>query len=238
MRIKTEAVVLRNFRLKDSDLVVNFYTQALGRVDAVAHGVFSARSRKNHTHYHLVALLEIEISYKENRDLQNVSESAVIYLYRTLTVEPVKILYATLIAEILHKSVKETAPNPPLFAFIKQTLLSLDQTQGGLYNLLLYFIVHLTRPLGFFPQIEVTDAAEPIAFDFAEGRIFNAPDGGDWQRIIYRFATANGQSFWEIPVPRPFRKPLLHHLFKYYHQHLDDFYTLQSLSVFEEVFRT
>lgn len=239
MRIKTEAFVLRTFRIKDVDLVVNLYTQELGRVDAVANGFFSNHRRKNHALYHPLSYISLEATIKENRELHTINESSPLVIYHYLSTEPIKILYATLIAEIIFKAVQDVVPNTDLFVFIKETVLDLEKTQAGMYNLLIHFIIQLTNHLGFFPLIEVEERQNAVEFNLQEGKIRNAVNGkGEyWEKLVYRFAITNTDDFRAIPVPRQFRRILLHQLFRYYSYHLRDFSNLQSLAVFEEVFQ-
>ena len=94
------------------------------------------------------------VSQKEKSDLQHIREARVAYPYQSIHLDIRKSSILLFLNELLYKSIQEEAVNPELFSFIFDHLMLLDQTTENPANFHLFFAIHLTRYLGFFPHGE------------------------------------------------------------------------------------
>ncbi|MBT7093375.1 MAG: hypothetical protein HN936_09015 [Bacteroidetes bacterium] len=67
---KIRAIVLHHLNYGDTSIIAHLYTDKFGRQSVMIKGARGQRKNRKISLYHPLALLEIELYYKENRDLQ------------------------------------------------------------------------------------------------------------------------------------------------------------------------
>ena len=73
---------------------------------------------------------------------------------------------ALFMSELLYKLIREVEPNSPLFEYVYGSVVALDRMDAGVYNFHLWFMVGLSRFLGFYPSGEWQEGA---IFDIEAG---------------------------------------------------------------------
>jgi len=150
MLSSTRAIVLNHLRYSDSDLIVNLYTESMGRQTVFVKGAFSKKSVARIALFQPLHLIETHLHHRVNRQMQRASNIQLFYPFQSIPFDPVKSCIALFIAEVLNKTLKEEEANPELFNFLLHTIQALDLNDCGTANFHLVFLVHYSRHLGFY----------------------------------------------------------------------------------------
>jgi DNA repair protein RecO (recombination protein O) len=165
---KTEAVVLRSFRLGEADRVLHLYTLARGRVGAVAKGVRRTRSRFG---ARLEPLSHVEISLHQGAgELQTVTGVDLARSHRAAREQPYRLGVGLVGAEAMLRLFPDPEANPRAFEALTRFLDLLDDVaprprQAVLDPLALSFQLKLLWLSGYLPHL--TSCAECGADDAA-----------------------------------------------------------------------
>ena len=146
----TRAIVLNHLRYGDSSLIVNLYTESMGRQAVFVKGAFSKKSAMRAALFQPLNLVETDLHHRANRQMQRISNIQISYPFQTVPFDPVKNSIALFIAEVLHKTLKEEESNPELFSFLFHAIQALDLNVHGTANFHLVFLIHFSRHLGFY----------------------------------------------------------------------------------------
>ena len=233
---KTEAIVLHTRKFRDTSLICTMYTRIYGRQSYLIKGYRSSKGRKRHSYFQPMSIIEVVFYYKETRDLQMVSESSSRYFYQDLQTNPIKITLGMVIMEVFYHSVHEEERNDPLFAFLQRTLVALDTHDEHLIHYFIYFLVHLTRHLGFFPRNEVRRPNDAVYFNLTEGILQNAPGARTSDYLVGQFCEAKMDDCHQIEFGNREKSELINSLMQYYQLHVEGFKKPESLTVLAEVF--
>ncbi|GAB4402283.1 MAG: DNA repair protein RecO [Bacteroidia bacterium] len=238
---KTEGIVLRTLRHQDSNLIATLYTRDFGVRSFIVKGFRAATSRKRYSYFQPLSIVDLVFRERPNRDLQQLDETRIAYLLQDLQTHPVKLSLGLAMVEIFFDTVKEEEANPELFDFFREVLLLLDRSEQRLVQLFVYFLVHLTRHLGFFPNDE-SEAALHVRFDPREGCIVAATPGEPvavlLRRLVHSEAIAlpDDASCQHITFDQATKRQLIATLFEYYQLHVSGFRYPQTMRVFAEIF--
>jgi len=154
MTSPTRAIVLDHLRYGDSSLIVNMYTESMGRQVVFVKGAFNKKSAMRAALFQPLNLVETVLHYHVNRQMQRVSNTQLYYPFQSIPFDPVKGCIAMFIAEVLYKTLKEEEANAELFDFLLHTIQTLDLNDRGTANFHLVFLVHYSRYLGFYLKYE------------------------------------------------------------------------------------
>jgi DNA repair protein RecO (recombination protein O) len=122
---KTEAVVLRSFRLGEADRVLHLYTLARGRVGAVAKGVRKTRSRFG---ARLEPLSHVELMlHQGSGELQTVTGVELMRSHHATREEPYRLGVGLIGAEAMLRLFTEQEGNPRAFQALARFLDLLDE---------------------------------------------------------------------------------------------------------------
>lgn len=233
---KTEAIVLNTRKFGDTSLITSMYTRNFGRQNYLIKGYRSTRAKKRHSYFQPMSIIEVVLYYKENRDLQIVTESSNRYFFQTMQTDPVRITLGMVVMEIFYQSVREEERNDALFEFLQRVLVMMDQQEGKLIHTFLYFLIHLTRHLGFFPDNQVKDATQPVYFDVRGGILQNAQGMRSSDMLIAHLCACSLHECTQLRFSNQDKKELISTLLQYYLVHVEGFREPESLKVLQEVF--
>ncbi len=239
---KTEGIVLRSMKHQEANLITTLYTREYGVMSFIITGYRSTRSRRKHSYFQPLSIVEIVFQERPNRDLHKISESKVAHLLHEVQSAPIKLSLGLAMMEIFYDVVKEEESQPGLYDFLRAVIIQLDQSPQRLIQLFLYFLVHLTRFLGFFPY-DASDEGARVNFDVKEGLIEEAKGQGNAAAgLLRRFMYSE-----LLPLPEPYscqqitfdgqqKRELIRMIFTYYGEHIHGFRYPQTMKVFAEVF--
>ena len=143
------------------------------------------------------------------------------------------------LAELLGNSIREEERNEELFEFLEASLQWLDMHRN-VANFHLYFMLSLTRFLGFYPDVYQIDKPyfDLLEGEFAEKESLNPNLKGENIYFFKSFLGTNFDAIHTIKMNKTNRQELLKSLVLYFELHLQGFRKPKSLAVLNEVFNT
>ncbi|SIP97855.1 DNA repair protein RecO [Maribacter ulvicola] len=240
MQVTTKAIVFSAIKYGDTSLIVKAFTASDGIKSYLLRGVLASKKGKLKTAYFQpLTQLEIVANHKNKGTLETLKEAKVFYHYQTLYADMAKNAMTLFLAELLGNSIREEEKNEALFHFLEASLQWLD-IHKEIANFHLYFLLSLTRFLGFYPDVYQID--RPY-FDLLEGEFAAVESLNPMLRgeNIYYFKTLLGTNFdamHTIKMKKNNRQELLKSLILYFELHLQGFRKPKSLAVLNEVFNT
>lgn len=237
---KVEGIVLNQIKYGDSSLILHLYTKEHGRMGLMIPGARS-RSKKRMSHlYQPLTFLEMEVYFKGNRDLQKAKEIRSSLPFESIPFHPVKTTVALFLADILNKALKEEESNPDLFDYLTSSIQYFDLAASGYANFHLYFMINLSRHLGFYPHDNRDE--EGMFFDLETGSFsVSEPLHGSFlqppsAKILHQFLALPISELSLISMNRQSRNELLEGLIRYYHLHLDGLQEIKSHEILQTLF--
>ncbi len=238
MQVTTKAIVLSSIKYGDTSLIVKAYTASDGLQSYLLKGILSSKKGKlKAAYFQPLMQLEIVASHKYKGTLESIREARVSYPYQSIHTDIYKNSIALFLAEMLANCIGEAEKDSELFQFLEAALQWLD-THDQISNFHLYFLLQLTKFLGFYPDTTHRDLPY---FDLQEGEFVHAPaldpvlEGGPLQ-YFKRLLGINFDGIHTIRMSKIERQDLLQNLVLYFELHLHGFKRPRSLAVLNEVF--
>lgn len=239
MQVTTNAIVLTSLKYGDTSLIVKAFTASDGLKTYLLKGVLSSKKGKLKTAYFQpLTQLEIVAYHKNKGTLESIREAKVNYPYLTLHTDMAKNAMTLFLAEMLANSMHEEKPNADLYNFLEASLQWLD-AHNEISNFHIYFLLRLTKYLGFYPD---TSRMEASCFDLQEGEFTDTPSLNPIlveENLTYfkTFLGINFDAVHNVKMNKINRQELLQTLVMYFELHLQGFCKPRSLAVLNEVFR-
>ncbi|MDF1551173.1 MAG: DNA repair protein RecO [Bacteroidales bacterium] len=242
MHEQTRAIVIRYLKYTDHSAIAHLYTEKFGRISVMVRHSKSKKSVSKKSILQPLFLLNINIVYKHNREIQQCSEMNNFPFFNDIPFNIVKNSIALFLAEILSKVLKEEEANPALFEFLHSSLQLFDQSKEGAANFHLIFLYELSKFLGFYPDNNYS----------IRNKYFSLRDGyyTDFQRSdeislneqlseqFYNISNKGFGSLHTLSLARELRIKILLALIKYYQFHLPEIGKIKSLDVLNQLFDT
>lgn len=238
MQLTTKAIVLTSLKYGDNSLIVRAFTLSDGLKSYLLRGVLASRKRKlKAAYFQSLTQLEIVAYHKNKGTLESIREAKVNYHYQTLHSAIAKNAMTLFLAEMLVNSIHEEEPNQSLFDYLEASLQWLD-AHDNITNFHIYFLIRLTKYLGFYPDKKGMDAS---CFDLIEGEFIDTPSlnpilTGENLSYFKTFLGINFDSMHNVKMNKSNRQELLKSVVLYYELHLQGFRKPKSLAVLNEVF--
>ncbi|MGB4776405.1 MAG: DNA repair protein RecO, partial [Daejeonella sp.] len=164
---KTRGIVFKTTNFSESSVIVQVFTEKFGLQSYLINGVKKPKAKINQNILQPLHLLDMVVYHKAAGNIQRVAELRQQPMFISLPYNILKNSIAIFLNEVLYKSVKLQVADDVLFEFLFHTIEILDRIEKGLSNFHLYFLLRLTRFLGFYPDISF---AGPLAyFDLRNG---------------------------------------------------------------------
>ncbi|GJQ21490.1 MAG: DNA repair protein RecO [Bacteroidia bacterium] len=255
MIVRTDAVVLKSMRFRDTSKIVTFYTRRFGKVAAVAKG---ARETKSKFGAALEPMTEVHlVLYKKaQRDLQLVSQCDIVKPFKNIHAGMERMQTALSVLELLHQLTHDEEENPAVYALLTETLEAIDQADRNFQNYLYAFELRFSALFGFRPVFEhcfvcgrgVADENPRIMFRIDRGgllcsRCADRRIGDRWAgistsigsptaRILQRLLTARLDSLSALAYGGPVWNEVDETLRSYLRYHFEGWRPLKSAEVF------
>ncbi|MCK0157419.1 DNA repair protein RecO [Cellulophaga sp. F20128] len=239
MQVTTKAIVLSALKYGDNSLIVKAYTLSDGLKPYLLKGVLSSKRGKLKTAYFQpLTQLELVAVHKNKGTLESIREAKINYHYQTLHNTIAKNTMAQFLAEMLSNSLLEEEPNESLFLFVEAALQWLDN-HTDIANFHLFFLLRLTKYLGFYPD---TENKAYLYFDLLEGGFTNVATlnpmlKGENLNYFKTFLGINFDAIHSVKMNKTQRQELLKSCILYFELHLQGFRKPKSLDVLNEIFR-
>ena len=181
MLTKTEAIVLKSMKYRDTSKIITFYTKEFGKLKGIAKG---ARSAKNKFGSALepMSYSMLLIYKKENRDLHLISQCDAIESFKNLTEDLDRMTIALAVLELVNQIMHDEERNPALFTLVVETIRALNLSIKSYMTYLQAFRLRLAALFGYAPnfdvcgkcgeQIIIGNGEKQFAFQTASGATF------------------------------------------------------------------
>ncbi len=238
---KTQGIVLRAIKYKDTSLIVDIYTEVIGRASFMVAVPRSRKAMVKPTLFQPLALVELEADFRPNTTIYKVLEAKSHYPFSSLPYDPYKSAIALFLAEFLYRAVREEGENRPLFAYLRHSIVWLDECRSGFANFHLVFLMRLSRFLGLYPNLEGYSRGDYFDLQSAcftslrpqHHTNYIGPAEAEQLMTLMRLRYDTMHLF---RMNRTERNRCLLVLNDYYRLHLPDFPELRSLEVLQTLF--
>ena len=236
---KTQGIVLSTASYSDKYSIVHVFTRDFGRV---AYLLSKSNGRKTKVHLALffpLSLLELETEHLPLREIQRLKEVERSVPLYSLCTDVNKVSIAFFLSEFLSKVLRETSDNALLHDYLYHSVLYLENTERGLGNFHLAFMVGLTRFLGIYPNMD--EYTQGAYFDLLNGEFVPHPPLHTYylsrKQSVYvcYFRKINYRNMHLFKLSRNDRNSIIEIILTYYRLHVVDFPSLKSLDVLREV---
>lgn len=240
MILKTRGIVLHSIKYGETSAIVNIYTEELGMKGFIIKGIRSKRSKIKPVFFQNLSLLDLVIYYSDKKNLHTIKEVNPAFTFSSLITDIKKASINIFLSEVLYKAIKEEEINREMFQFINNSLIIFDGSQKNFINFHIYFLVHLTKFLGFFPQKNYS-TKRPV-FNIEEGEFTGSnlshPNYIDFpaSKALFHILESNLESFEKSNISYQNRKILLEKLILFYQFHLPSFKEIKSYNILETIF--
>lgn len=148
---KTDAIVLKSMKYRDTSRIVTLYTKEFGKIRGIAKG---ARGSKNKFGSALDTLARVHLVFyhKEHRDLHFVSQCDLRFAGSLLKRNLRRMAVGFACLELLDQVIHDREQNVPVFRLIDDTLALADSPAHDADALLAAFKIRLSSSMGFHPQ--------------------------------------------------------------------------------------
>lgn len=236
---KTSGIVLHTTKYSETSLIVKIISPDLGLKSYMVSGVRSKKSKFKANLFQHMALVDMVVSNNDKNGLQRISEITVLYPYTDIPYNIIKSSIVLFLNEVVYKAIKEQHADENMFEFMKNSLQLLDLSFDKCANFHIFFMVELSRYLGFFPEGRYKSSA--TLFDLQEGRfterlpVHSHYLDNSMSLLISKFIEADYSTIQQIHLDKHQRKQLLMALITYYQLHISSFGEIKSLDVLEQV---
>jgi DNA repair protein RecO (recombination protein O) len=177
MIVRTDAVVLKSMKYRETSRIVTLYTRSYGKVSVVAKG---ARDMKSKFGASLEPMTHISaILYKKpHRELHLLSKTDILGGFRRLhsDFDCMNIGYA--VVDLLNSVMHGEEEHPAVFHLLLDTLTALNEGTKNLLNVLYYFEIRLAALLGFEMVLDRCSLCGTVITEGISGRlVFNPTQG-------------------------------------------------------------
>lgn len=238
MTTHTKGIILRYFKYGENSVIAHIYTRHFGKQSFIFRGAKSRKSKQKINFLQPLFLLDIPISYRENKDLYTGNGATIYYPFQSIPFDYTKNAVAFFLAEFLSKTLHTQEEDSSLFAFLVDAILKLDSETTKSENFHLHFLVKLTHQLGIQPSTNYS--SDTPFLSITHGKYISNEESysfdKEYSRIFYSLQTDNWNKNTELPFSRIQRNKLLTKILNYYTYHFNELKNLKSLSVLNELF--
>ena len=237
---KCRAIVIRTINYSENSVVLKCFTSTHGIQSYLVNGVRSRKGSIKPSQLQPLTLLELESTYQQNKNLQRIKELKCTPPLLNLHYDIIKSSIGIFIAEVMNKAISEEDQlDEPLFEFLFHTIQILDIEQKNTSNFPLYFLLQLTRYLGFFPKGIYSENTN--GFDIKEGCFEKYDQRNPFQiepllsEKISELLHCDFEQCKSIILTNQQRTISLNFIIEYFQQHIHGFGELKSNKVLSEV---
>lgn len=237
MIIQSKAILISSLKYGDKDLILKIYTLEDGIKSFMFRNAFS--SKKNAFKFLPLSSVNVVFDSKHNKNIQFFKEISPAHFYQTIYSNPYKQTVILFLSEILNSVLTAEEKDKNLFDFIENSLIEFDSKPKNYADFHLWFLINLTKNLGFYPN-RINENAN--YFDLENGIFTNQTDStsilvqNDLKSFI-RLLHFDFSRQTENLFSREQRNQLLLNLIRYYELHIHGFRKPNSLEVLSQIFK-
>jgi DNA repair protein RecO (recombination protein O) len=179
MITKTEAVVLKTMKYRDTSKIVTFYTRRFGKLKAVAKGARQLRSKFGAS-LDPLSQVSLVLYKKEQRDLHLISQCDLLGFLKHTHDDLEKLAVGLAVLELVDQVAREEEEHEALYSLLSETLGRIENAERNVLNLFFAFELRSSALLGFLPDLDFCSVCRR-SLDKLEGErslLFRLPSGG------------------------------------------------------------
>ena len=240
MLYKTRGIVLHTVNYSDTYAIVHVFTEEFGQVSYLTSKAKGKKAKVGKSTFHALAVLDLEVEHLNLRDIHRIKESTPHFVLMNILFDPIKSSISIFLAEFINKVIKEAQPNPQMFNFICNSIQVLNLLEKGAANFHLVFMFHLSRFLGFYPDI--TTYREGLFLDLQNGVFVSYKPfhpyflNPDESTVFILLTRMNYENMYHFGFSHQERIIIITKVLEYYRLHLANFSELKSLEVLQNIF--
>lgn len=164
---KITAIVLNVMKYSDKNSIAHIYSDECGRMALLVPQGNTKGARMRNAAFMPLSIVEMEVRMVPGRDIYNFRDARLVVPLARIYGDPVRSAVAMFISEFLCHVIQENERNYALFAYIKQSIILLNDATTPVANFHLCFVYHLGTLLGVQPDSESFSPGS--WFDMTEG---------------------------------------------------------------------
>lgn len=148
---KTEAIILKSKKFRESSKILTLFTKDYGKLNLIAKG---SRTKKNKFGGSLETLSNVSIVfyYYPQKDFHYISQSSIINFFHNIHKDINKTIIALAIAEMINNTTHTNDKNEPLYKLILDVYNSLNDSKNDYLKQLVFFQIHYAIIMGYSPN--------------------------------------------------------------------------------------
>jgi len=239
MNVTIKGIILHHVNYGESSVIVQAYTDRYGRLSMIINSIRGIRTKFSMNMIQPLSLVEMEILYKQNREIQRIKEISNPLQYHSIPYQIQKSSQAMFMAEILYKSLREEEANTALFDFLINSVQVLDLLERNVSSFHVVFLIQLSKHLGFFPRNNF--GGDVCFFDLRGGQFaslpLSHPDYLDKELsvLMHKLLKINLKDLDTIESASLARTGLTEALIDFYSLHISGLGKIRSLPILREI---
>lgn len=171
--LKTEGIVLKEMRYKDTSKILNIYTKKYGKISVMAKGAYKPKSQ-------LIANTQ-PFSYNEyqlykGKTFFYLQQADILDSFYSIREKMDRVIYGYYILELADKSIPEEQENEKLFMLLEKGLRVLSKLEKNYLKFIIAYELKFISFLGYKPYIDKcvlcnNTESNSIKFSISEGGI-------------------------------------------------------------------
>ena len=237
MIVQSRGIVFQQFKYSDTSLIIKIFTEELGMRSYMVKGVRSKKAKLKPSLFEPLTLLDMQVYDKPNQNLHHIKEARVAYQWHHIPFSIEKQSVLLFLDEILYKTIREESPNKELFQWIFHQLNWFDLEEKHFINFHLFFMLQLTRFLGFYPKNEFFENTSGLVFDMQEGHFSKHKPFHPYfiekatAQHLWRLLQSSPDTLKDFQISNTERRLLLDMLVSYFRLHLPELGKIKSLEI-------
>ncbi|MEZ5037710.1 MAG: DNA repair protein RecO [Chitinophagales bacterium] len=233
---KTEVIVLKATKYGETSLIVKLFSEKFGCIPIILKGIRNGK-KNNAGLFQPGYILELNIYYRENKQLFQVKDYAVAYNYQSVAQNIGKQSIVLFIVELLLNVLREHHANKEIFYYIKEFILKLDNEEHRIKAYPLILMYELSQFLGIEPLIN--QSPTQIYFNLEKGSFDTTFDARlcldiYHSNLFYHFINSlTTQDQFSISANE--QQILLDIWLNYYSIHIPEFRTMQTPKILHDI---
>lgn len=235
---KINGIVLEVRKHSDTNNIVTLYTRSRGRVAFISAAGNGRSARMRNARLQPLALIDTELSFNPNRELQRLGAINTPHSWQDIYFNPVKSTLTLFISEFLNRILRTTAPDPLMWDFIRNSILTLDESTGSLANFHIAFLVQLMSFAGIQPDLSRVSPLRSFSMEAGEyvdeyrNGMIRQPEASALPVI----ARINFRNMHLYRLGSQARRQIVDGIIHYYGVHFPGSDNLKSLDILREIF--
>lgn len=238
MLITTKTFVFTAMKFGEADLIAKCFTEKSGlRTYMLKNILKSKKGKLKASLFQPLTQLEIVANHKDKGTLEYIREAKLLVPYERLHTDVFKSTVVMFLSEVLRNAIKEEEPNGGLYRFLENSFTWFDSIDKA-PNFHLFFLLELTRYLGFYPD---TSQADGAVFNLLDGTFQDVKTNDHCISdenvfVLKQFLGIDFEALSRIKLNQTNRSRFLLMVLQYYQVHLQGFQKPKSLTVLNEIY--